>query len=382
MCKNKIVFSIREPRFDLMMNGRKCFMLIIDEVITARFGKFFRENWLTIFLAFIPAIAIWYFLERDTKELTARVTSDLPVIKADADSIDGLEFKYKGAPILALRAIEIEFQNAGSLSIRKEDYESGIQVAYPGRILGSPQIILGKPPELSPMLSLTSGNEIEIKPLLLNSEDLFKIRVLIDDSDKKLPQLSVRGRIVGVKNINLIANKAQKDADLPVVIVAILAFTSVTFFKMLAQKGISWFDLMQAIAPIGVELLPLLKTPDFKNKTESLSKELGIKNHDVKSNLLLLRLKIESQLRLIGSKLNLESRFPIPARVVIRELAKRNLVNVEIVKTVEKIYSAISRELHDLETYLTIEEFEELQVASLEVVAVLDNIDLTNLRVK
>jgi hypothetical protein len=115
--------------------------------------------------------------------------------------------------------------------------------------------------------------------------------------------------------------------------------------------------------------------PADLRRTSELARQLDIANHDYKSNILFLRLKIENQLRELARFGELPDRLQVGSmRRVAELLEKQGVVPHSIAATVRDLYPTLSRELHETESYASPEDFDALQRLSLSVVANLEEI--------
>lgn len=72
---------------------------------------FLKRNFVAIFLAIVPPIALWCFLQRETPSLAVQTTSLSSVISVDNKFSDGVEVVYRNRRVKSLFVANIQPQS-------------------------------------------------------------------------------------------------------------------------------------------------------------------------------------------------------------------------------------------------------------------------------
>jgi len=334
---------------------------------------FIKKNALTIALAIIPPILIWYFLQKDSSDLSVTVISESSVVSVDSKFSDGIEIYHNKKPINGLFVADIKIRNNGNRPIEKADFDAPLRLAFNGEVIKPVKLISSDPNGL-PVVTSVDKQSVVINPLLINPDDTFSIQVKVVNPSESELRIEPSARI---KSINRLSFQPYSDVETPWysfllgVIASILAAISVIAGKNLLQQA----RLISISLPgITVELTRELESnQDIGQRMNELAEKLSISGHDFKSNLLFLRLKIESQLREILALNNIKVKNIGSINFLSRELNKANLIDHKVVSLIRDIMPAMNRELHESESYLSKEEYEMLQKAALSVIASLED---------
>jgi hypothetical protein len=349
----------------LLILNRRMDMLDIISV-------FIRKNALTIILAFFPPILIWFFLQKESSDLSVSVTSETSVISLNADYSSDISVFYKKQPIAALFVADIRIKNEGDRPIEQSDFNKPITIQFNGEVV-APVKVISTIPEGLPVKINASGNSIEVEPLLMNPDDFFNIQAKVIDPTKNGLEIKTTARIKSIKNISF--NPLEKDKNpwyqfALGFISSILAFISILSGKSLFRK----VTLIAIKLPgITLELTKEIESShQISQRVEEMAKKLAISGHDFKSNILFLRLKIEGLLRELASTNELKYSSVGSIRMLSNELVRYGLIDRKVISLINDITPAMNRELHESETYLTSDEFEVLQHAALSIIAALE----------
>ncbi len=338
---------------------------------------FSKNNMVAIVLAIIPPLAIWYFFQRDTRDLSVTLATDVPVISIDRKLAPDIDVRYKGVDVKSLRVVDIVIDNTGNKAIQRNEFDTPLSFTFSGQILGDASLIRSIPHGLSVQFIPRGHNSIELTPLLLNSNDEIAFRVLLGNTTSEQSDVSVDGRIVGVSNIELkrdAAGLAVKGTKYELLFVVLLSLLSITAVIQIFRRAYELYKIKILWSTMQLEI-GQPKSAGTQQQVNSLASTLGISKHDYKSNLLLLRLKIENQLVAIARAADLPDRDQIRSISRIAQLlAERKVLPYNVVTLIRGISGPINRELHELESYLRKEQFETLQNAALNAVAILENV--------
>lgn len=335
---------------------------------------FLANNWLTILLAIIPPIVIYQYLERDASQLDVILKTNTPVVQIAEQFSQGISVLYQSNRIASLNVLEIEVRNSGNRPIEASQFEEPLIFTFDGSVLPNPKVINVEPLALAPHLTSTSSNEFTLTRLLLNRGDRFSFLTYLIDSKTPATPLSIFARVTGVKDPRLInqaayPNKKKANADILHILALVLGgLISAASATMLARR---FKEITLDIGPGGGPNISV-RFGDVRSAAQKLASDLNIRTHDFKSSILLLRIKLEDQLR------ELASRLALPADVKLRSpsqlsrrLSEMGILPQDIAAGIADVLPVINRELHATETYLSQNEWERLQQMSLELVAAL-----------
>jgi hypothetical protein len=338
-----------------------------------RLLRFLRKNSLAVILAAVPPIAIWFYLQREYSALEVVLISDVPVVSVNDQYSDGLIIQYRGSPLSSLSVLDLRIRNNGTLPIRASDFEEPLALTFRGHLLASPQINSAQPEMLRPEIALDPPT-VKLKPLLLNPGDWFILRVLLADRSIGGAPFSVMGRIVGVRLIETgiqiatppIGNRLRGG------IIFFMIFISLAAASWLMRKIFSLVRTYAALRDARRAASQLPTPPEGGHSTESLARELGIRQHDVKTNLFLLRLKIESLLREIAES----AHFPDGVRrdsvhALTDHLLNNRIIDRQIAVALRDIMPILNSEVHSISTDLNDVDVLGLQELGLRVATAL-----------
>ncbi len=337
-----------------------------------KISTFIRKNTLTIVLAFLPPILIWFFLQKESADLSVVVTSETSVISLNANYSSDIAVFYKNKPIAGLYVADIRIKNEGNRPIEQSDFDKPITVQFNGAVV-APVKVTSTTPDGLPVKINARGNSIEVEPLLMNPDDSFTIQTKVIDPTHNELSIKPAARIKSIKDISFSPYTEEKNPWYKFVlgiITSILAgislFSGKTLFKQVKLVAIK-------LPGVTLELTKEIESSHkISQRMEKMAEKLSISGHDFKSNILFLRLKIEGLLRELASSHDLRIRNAGSVSMLSRELAKHELIDQKVVSLIRDITPAMNRELHESESYLTDNEFEVLQHAALSIIAALE----------
>lgn len=283
-------------------------------------------------------------------------------------------------PIKSLYVADIKIKNEGNRPIEKSDFDQPLKFSFNGEVIKPIKVINAIPKGL-PVNAVGSTNTIEINPLLLNPDDNFLIQVKVVNPTNNELTIEPFARIKSVKEISFNPYSGSNDKWQSFLIgfgspllASISLMSLITLFRKLKIVSIS-------LPGVTLELTRELEADNkIGHRIESLAEQLAISGHDFKSNILLLRLKIESQLRELAKKSQQDFRRIGSINILSKSLAKSGIISNKVVALIHDISPAMNRELHESDSYLSNQEFEMLQHAALSVIAALEEnlVDETN----
>ena len=183
--------------------------------------KKLRENIWQLIGAILAIIAIFatydvFIRSKPNKELQIVVESTIPLIDVKPEAASDIQVLYKGQQIDNLVLLQLRVENSGNQPITESDYSRNILFSFPeDSEIVDVAIASSIPPNLDAIINTLTGNEAELKPILLNSEDSFIVRFILVTPDSNLDEVNVDGRIVGVKNIQVVQPSTTSFPDEP-----------------------------------------------------------------------------------------------------------------------------------------------------------------------
>lgn len=332
--------------------------------------EFAKKNWLTIALAIIPPLLIWFFFQRESFALTAKILADVPVVSVRQEYGREIEVSYRGSVVEGLRVVEIELANTGTRPLERSAFDSPLIFGFGPVKVTDPVVIKSSPSSLKPELRVGNG-AVTVAPLLMNPSDSFSFRSFVIGGEMNPPPITVSGRVRGVSQIDLNRSSDRQLWSSGLSIVAAvfgMALSSISTAKL----GLKVSRLTVHL-PLGlvVDLTRRLEMdPETAAKSAQLAKELDIPRHDAKANLLFLRLRIEALLRELARRADLPRQFQLGSiRRLSDQLVRQDIIAHEIASAIADISPALNRELHEAETYLSEAEFSSLERLGLNIIA-------------
>ncbi|WP_323755329.1 hypothetical protein [Roseivirga sp.] len=344
--------------------------------------KFISNNWLIIALAIIPPFFIYYYFQRETKEIEVTINSRTSVIELNEKYSKDIKVFYKSNPINALEVLQISVTNTGNKPIKADDFSSPLSFEFQSNTQIPLSSIESSPKNLNPIISNVSDSIYFLKPLLLNPNDRFTFLAFIIDSQKPNIPLTVNARIIGISEpkLELASNdeKVQIEMKLVEILAVILAILTSVISIISVAKRLK--EITLSITPTGQIGIQLSEISE-KKEIRSLAHRLKIEGHDTKSNLLLIRIKIEEQLRELASNLDLPEKKRLSSPYLLtRSLEDQRILQRAMGHGIREILKIINRELHVSESYLSHKEYKGLQVESLRILDDLISLNETTTR--
>jgi len=113
------------------------------------------------------------------KRLVCEVLNNSTIITIAEDVKQRLQITIDGQSIVNARLISLKFTNTGFLPIKESDFAESVQVIFStlSEVLEA-NIIEISPKSLNPIIDF-SKSQISIKPIMLNRNDYFIIKILV-----------------------------------------------------------------------------------------------------------------------------------------------------------------------------------------------------------
>lgn len=332
--------------------------------------EFSKKNWLTIVLAFVPPLLIWFFFQRESFELSTKILSDIPVVSVRQEYGREIEVRYRGDVVQGLRVVEIEVSNTGTRPLERSAFDTPLTFMFGSAKVTDSVLLKSSPASLKPELRAGLG-AVTLSPLLLNPQDKFSFRAFVVGGNDDSTPITVLGRIRGVSQIHLYeGSNNQSWSGLFFMLTGTLGLgLSLVSFAQLGLK----ISRLTIHLPLGLVIdlsNQLEKDPATAAKSAQLAKEIDIPGYDSKAILLYLRLRIEALLRELARRVDLPRHNQFrPLRHLSEKLVRQDIIPSEIAVAIADISPALNRELHEVETYLSDEEFSSLERLGLNVIA-------------
>lgn len=171
---------------------------------------------------------------RSRKELAWGLLSVFNLIKLNEnpDVLAGkLLIAFDGVPINNAKLFILEFKNTGNQSIKRDDFDRPLEVMFheQAKILNC-DIIKRHPNDFGVEFELISDCMIRFSPALMNSNDYFKVKVLIDSEHE---DLNIAARVVGISTLALLRHQSRSFIfDYIVYILCIGIFIGMEFYLL------------------------------------------------------------------------------------------------------------------------------------------------------
>lgn len=316
-------------------------------------------------LAFVPPLIIYFYFQRETRGLEITINNETPVIELNKKYSQDIEVFYKNNKINSLEVLEVSVKNTGNQPIDAGHFSVPLTFAFGGPSQIPFSSIKSHPKSLKPILEQIADSVYQLKPLLLNQGDKFDFLAFIIDSKFKEQPLRVNARIHGITDTVIV--KASSDESpikqwIEIVGVILGVLTSLIALLSVTKR---FKDITFKLTPSGQIEVKLSEISE-KKEIQSLAKRLKIEDHDTKSNLLLIRIKLEEQLREVASNLDLpEKKRLVSPTHLSKYLEEQKIISSNSGNKIREILRIINRELHISESYLDTGEYKDLQVQSL-----------------
>jgi hypothetical protein len=335
--------------------------------------KFLISNWLTILLAFIPPIIIWYYTQREKKALIVSLQNNVPIVSINKDYLGDIKVYYQGKEVRSLRYLDFCIENNGNIPIGKEDFENPLKFTFQAHEITTPAITSINPKSLNPKLLKDSLTSIVLQPLLLNPTDKFNFNTILMDELNQIPQYEIITRIKGVKDIELsdVTQKANIDyTEILISIVGIL-ISAISFYYLFKRLRFITFELPGVSAGIKLGF----KEEDVSSqKVSHLANKLSIDKYDTKANIMFLRIKLENLLAEIVRRFD----YDAPASYSITKLSKllydKGHLDKNKFSSILNLAHIMNQEMHSIESYLSLDETNQIQDAALTTIAYLEDL--------
>lgn len=146
----------------------------------------------------IITMVVIYYKQKNRRAFAYEVLAVEPLYLLNKQTKDRLKILFDDKPVKNPIIVRFNFKNSGNESILIEDFAIPITIAFgeKNEIL-SADIIDVAPSNLEVCL-MVSNNLLTFQPTLINAQDSFELRVILDDANENV---SIDGRIKGISKI-------------------------------------------------------------------------------------------------------------------------------------------------------------------------------------
>jgi hypothetical protein len=157
------------------------------------------------FVGFVTSIVL-YWSQRRRKALSYEVISSNPLVSMREVARERIKILYEEKPVEDVHIVIVRIVNSGNVAITGQDYDRAISIGFgkTARILTAD--VVDKSPENFPASFHVREAEIVLDPVLFNSKDSLTLKALVS----QLGEISVDGRIAGVKEINKLRGASER----------------------------------------------------------------------------------------------------------------------------------------------------------------------------
>ena len=342
-------------------------------MVKSKVLRFILHNLVLILIGVVSAAVVWFLLQRESRGLSVILDTHVPVVSLSEEYADSIDVRFGSRHVKSVDVVECEVRNSGNVPILTSDFDIPITFCFAGSLAATPTVHGAHPPSLVPRFTMESPDCARLEPLLLNAEDSFRLRSLIFNARTTESIVTIRGRVVGIKTLELSQDTEDRAASpwewlagLASIIaggVSVLAL----LYRSRALRSYSIGRARSLADAISADV-------GSRERVHQLGESLKIDRYDVKSNVALLRVKIESLLSEIGRAAGVHqpgSRTSI--RRLSQELEHQSLISSGLAAAIRDVLPAMNRELHSSTSYLEDREYRALQELALSIVAALED---------
>ncbi len=205
----------------------------------------------------IITMIVIYYKQKNKKAFAYEVLAVEPLYFLNKQTKDRLKILFDDKPVKNPIILRFNFINSGNESILVEDFVKPVSIAFgeKNEIL-SADIIDVAPSNLEMCLEV-SNNLLTFQPALINPQDSFELRVILDDANENV---SIYGRIKGVSKITQIRDsnliKYLMAVGLVLLVIAIilgLFGTPMFYLRVLGILGMIMLFLSPTLWALGTK---------------------------------------------------------------------------------------------------------------------------------
>lgn len=182
------------------------------------FSKYFWQLLGTI-LAIAAIVATYdvFFRSRPSKALDVVLQPPVSLVEVRPEVAADIEIRYKGQSVPNASVLQIRIENSGNQPILETDYSRPLSFSFPAQHeLAEVAVDSSDPSNLGMQVTKNGKTRAEVSRTLLNPQDSALLRFITISLSKKsvLDGFTVDGRIVGVKEINVVTAPVKAESSL------------------------------------------------------------------------------------------------------------------------------------------------------------------------
>ena len=182
----------------------------------------FRKNFWQIFgivVAITAIIAAYniYNLQKPRKELQVIIDPAISLVDVKQEVVQDIQINYKGEPVNNVFLVQVHIKNTGNQAISETDFVRPLSFTFSQEYqIADASIVSSIPGNIGMSITKTSEQRAEVSETMLNPEDYITLSLVIigEKNNKMLENLSIDGRILGVKAIQRISTPEKMNPSL------------------------------------------------------------------------------------------------------------------------------------------------------------------------
>lgn len=162
-----------------------------------------------------------FFMAKPTKALQVIVDPPVSLVDIRPEAAKDIEVIYRGKSVSNISLLQVDITNSGNQPITRGDYSRPLSFSFlPTYDVADVAVTASDPPNIGLAITQTSGYQAEAAPALLNPNDVVTVRFIVvgTSSESILEDFRIDGRIVGVKEIDVVSSSEQPASGLSAVI--------------------------------------------------------------------------------------------------------------------------------------------------------------------
>ncbi|HMG15205.1 MAG TPA: hypothetical protein VK590_07160 [Saprospiraceae bacterium] len=221
----------------------------------------------------IPAIVIsviltiyFYSRQKKYKKLAYETIVNYKLFEVVPNIKDKIIITYDGKITTNLRLISIKIINIGRLPLLKTDFDKDIHILFDKMATLIDVDIIKKNPENLDIIIEVNNNQISIKPLLLNPNEYFIVKTILDSS---ITDFDILCRIADISEIIKISSKQKDFQRRGKIVLVVMIYT--LFVNYLCYVEIPRF--FNTINPFLLTIILIIPFIFYLEKKDPFSKE-------------------------------------------------------------------------------------------------------------
>jgi len=170
--------------------------------------------------------------DQNSKSLSIKLATSIPLQPKEQDTISGMQISVDGSRLERPHLVVFEIRNDGSKPIPALDFESPVRINLVSQTLLVRSSVTGKAPKDIEATLLSGGQEMSLKPTLLNPGDNISITAITSGAP---PIFESKARIVGISNIVLEDGTAKKPNKIKLALLLLGSILSLIIFSLMSD---------------------------------------------------------------------------------------------------------------------------------------------------